>query len=125
MLEASRIAFPEAPPLTTNAVKAILQFTALKVHDDLGAEYDALTQGTGSVNPAGAIDLAALIERRPDQISAILRELAAALATGQLEPPPVTASAVVGELRLPPIVGSARGGVQGVGDPLGRERRAR
>ena len=35
------------PPLTANAIKAILQFTASKVRDDLGAEYDFLTQGAG------------------------------------------------------------------------------
>ena len=50
VIEANRAAFAGAPPLTPNAAKA-LQFTALKVHDELGAEYDALTQGAGSVNP--------------------------------------------------------------------------
>ena len=44
---------------TPNAVKAILQYTALPVRDDQGAQYDVLTQGTGSVNAAGAIEMAA------------------------------------------------------------------
>ena len=48
--------------LTPNAVKAILQFTALPVRDDQGARYDVLTQGTGSVNAAGAIEVAAHID---------------------------------------------------------------
>jgi serine protease AprX len=50
------------PALTPNAVKAILQFTALPARDDQGVEYDPLTQGTGSVNAAGAIDVAAHID---------------------------------------------------------------
>jgi subtilisin family serine protease len=48
--------------LTPNAVKAILQYTALPVRDDQGASYDVLTQGTGSVNAAGAIEVAAHID---------------------------------------------------------------
>ena len=62
ILEASRNASPSGTPLTPNAVKAILQFTALPVRDDQGVEYDYLTQGTGSVNAAGAIELAAHID---------------------------------------------------------------
>ena len=61
VLEANRAAFPSAPRLTPNAVKAILQFTALPARDDQGVPYDVLTQGTGSVNAAGAIELAAHI----------------------------------------------------------------
>jgi serine protease AprX len=61
IVEANRTAFPGAP-LTPNAVKAILEFTALRTLDDQGVEYDHLTQGAGSVNPAGAIDLAARID---------------------------------------------------------------
>jgi serine protease AprX len=62
ILEASRAASPSGTPLTPNAVKAVLQFTALPARDDQGVEYDYLTQGTGSVNPAGAIELAAHID---------------------------------------------------------------
>ena len=62
ILETSRNASPSGTPLTPNAVKAILQFTAFPVRDDQGAEYDHLTQGTGSVNAAGAIELAAHID---------------------------------------------------------------
>src|SRR4030095_5788307 len=61
ILEAHRTAFPNAP-LAPNAVKAILQYTSLRVRDEYGVEYDALTQGAGSVNAAGAIELAARID---------------------------------------------------------------
>lgn len=50
--------------LTPNAVKAILQFTAFPVRDEQGAQYDVLTQGTGSVNAAGAIQVAGHIDTR-------------------------------------------------------------
>jgi len=59
VLEANRTAFAGAPPLTPNAAKALLQFTALKVHDERGTEYDTLTQGAGSVNPAGGVMIGA------------------------------------------------------------------
>ena len=62
ILETSRNASPSGTPLTPNAVKAILQFTAFRARDDQGVEYDHLTQGTGSVNAAGAIELAAHID---------------------------------------------------------------
>jgi serine protease AprX len=62
ILEASRAASPSGTPLTPNAVKAVLQFTALPARDDQGVVYDYLTQGTGSVNAAGAIALAARID---------------------------------------------------------------
>ena len=61
ILEANRTAFPSGAGLTPNAVKAILQFTALPARDDQGVPYDVLTQGTGSVNAAGAIQVAARI----------------------------------------------------------------
>ena len=61
MIEANRSAF-SAAPLSPNAVKAILQYTSLPVRDEQGVEYDYLTQGTGSVNTAGAIALAARID---------------------------------------------------------------
>lgn len=57
IVEAHRDTFPWAAPLTPNLVKAILQYTALPTRTATGASYDYLTQGTGSVNPAGAIDL--------------------------------------------------------------------
>jgi serine protease AprX len=60
MIEANRSAFPA--PLAPNAVKAILQYTSLPVRNEQGVEYDYLTQGTGSVNTAGAIALAARVD---------------------------------------------------------------
>jgi serine protease AprX len=62
IVQAHRDAFPWAPPLTPNAVKAILQYTALPTRTDAGDRYDYLTQGTGSVNASGAIELAAHID---------------------------------------------------------------
>jgi serine protease AprX len=62
IVQAHREAFPWAPPLTPNAVKAILQYTALPARADDGVRYDYLTQGTGSVNTAGAVHLAAHID---------------------------------------------------------------
>jgi serine protease AprX len=61
LLEANRAAdyyhYPPHPSLTPNAVKAILQYTSVGIHDDLGVEYDPLRKGAGSLNPKGAIDL--------------------------------------------------------------------
>ena len=49
--------FHRQPPLTANLVKAILQFTAIRIP---GADY--LTQGGGEINAAGAIALAKAID---------------------------------------------------------------
>src|SRR5262249_56480784 len=63
LLEANRDENPgrRNPPLTPNAVKAILQFTALRLHDDAGVEYDSLRQGAGGLNARGAAALAAAL----------------------------------------------------------------
>jgi serine protease AprX len=47
--------------LTPNALKAVMEYTAIPVHDDSGAAYDALTQGAGDVEVAGAVVLARAI----------------------------------------------------------------
>jgi serine protease AprX len=72
VLEASRGASSDAPALTANAVKAILQYTAVplcpsgadpgETADGCGEVYDALTQGTGSINVGGATLIASLID---------------------------------------------------------------
>jgi serine protease AprX len=62
LLEANRAANPDRPPLTPNAVKAILQYTAFGIHDSLGLEYDPLRKGAGALNPAGGIQLARSID---------------------------------------------------------------
>ncbi|MGH9142694.1 MAG: S8 family serine peptidase, partial [Thermoanaerobaculia bacterium] len=64
LVEANRSAnhYPARPSLTPNAVKAILQYTALGIHDDAGAEYDPLRKGAGSLNTKGALDLGRLID---------------------------------------------------------------
>jgi serine protease AprX len=47
------------PPYpTANAIKAMLQYSATRLHDDSGVEYDSLTQGAGEVNGLGALLLA-------------------------------------------------------------------
>jgi len=61
VIEASRLANPQGPAITPNAVKAILQYTATVLRDDTGAPCDVLTQGAGGVNPAGAVGLASSI----------------------------------------------------------------
>ena len=58
ILEANQAAHPNAPPLTPNAVKAILQYSALPMYDASAVAYDTLTQGAGALNATGAIELA-------------------------------------------------------------------
>lgn len=48
--------------LSTGAVKSILEFTAIPVHDDDGELYDALTQGAGGINAGGAVSVAGSID---------------------------------------------------------------
>jgi serine protease AprX len=72
MLEAARNAHPAAPALSANAVKAILQYTAIplcpagndpgETNGSCGEPYDTLTQGTGSINVAAAIEVAAIVD---------------------------------------------------------------
>ena len=54
--------YPGAPPLTPNAVKAILQYSSTRVHDENGVEYSDLAQGAGSLNAAGAIEIVRAID---------------------------------------------------------------
>ena len=62
MLDANRLAHPAAPRLTANAVKALLQYTAIDVNGSgKMTRADALTQGTGAVNAEGALRLAWLV----------------------------------------------------------------
>jgi len=49
------------PHLTPNAVKAVLEFSSIPVLDDLGERFDALSQGTGQIQVAGAVALARVI----------------------------------------------------------------
>jgi serine protease AprX len=53
----NRASYSGAQPLTANAVKAMLEFSAIPVKD---ADY--LTQGAGEINAAGAIMLASAID---------------------------------------------------------------
>jgi serine protease AprX len=57
-----RSAFPGAPPLTSNAVKAMLQYSATPLRNADGVQYDALTQGSGLANGLGAVALAYLAD---------------------------------------------------------------
>ena len=54
--------YSDASTLTPNAVKAILQYSAVPVNDDAGAAYDVLTQGVGGINANGAIALGSAID---------------------------------------------------------------
>jgi hypothetical protein len=51
---------PYVPPpaLTSNAIKAMLQYSATPLRDAAGTKYDALTQGAGEVDGLGAMLLA-------------------------------------------------------------------
>jgi serine protease AprX len=62
VIEANRQAHPNAPSLTPNAIKAILQFSATPVGFATGAPSDALTEGAGAINVPAAIDLARAID---------------------------------------------------------------
>jgi serine protease AprX len=53
---------PALPGLTPNALKAVLQYSALTLVDDSGYPYDPLTQGAGGLNAAGALTLAGAID---------------------------------------------------------------
>jgi serine protease AprX len=53
----------DAPPLTPNAVKGVLQYSTIEVRNDLGIEYDPLRQGAGGLNGRGAIELGRAIDR--------------------------------------------------------------
>ena len=64
MLEANRAAnyYPYRPSLTPNAVKAVLHYTSVGIHDDAGLEYNVLRKGAGALNAKGAIDLGRTID---------------------------------------------------------------
>jgi serine protease AprX len=62
VVEASRGANPGGMPLTPNALKAVLQYTAVPLENAAGEPYDALTQGTGGINARGAVAMALAIE---------------------------------------------------------------
>ncbi len=61
VVQASRTANIEGAGLTPNALKAILQYTALPLQNGRGQAVDALTQGTGGVNARGAVAMALAI----------------------------------------------------------------
>ena len=50
------------PYLTPNLAKGVLQYTAIALHDDAGAAYNPLRQGTGGINAAGALQLLGRID---------------------------------------------------------------
>ncbi len=61
VLQASRAVNRDAPELTPNALKAVLQYTAFQLDESGGDPYDALTQGTGEINARGALVMALAI----------------------------------------------------------------
>jgi serine protease AprX len=62
MIEQHRAAAPETPALTPNTVKAMLQYSAFAVRNDLGIEYDPLREGAGALNGAGAVALSRSVD---------------------------------------------------------------
>lgn len=60
MIEQARLHFAGARP-TSNAVKAMLQRSAIPLANAAGARYDRLTQGAGELNAYGATRLAAAL----------------------------------------------------------------
>jgi serine protease AprX len=52
-----RGSFDAPPDLTSNAIKALLEYSATPLRDEDGRPYGALEQGAGLVNAAGAIAL--------------------------------------------------------------------
>jgi len=62
MIEQHRLADPYSPALTPNTVKAMLQYSAFAVRNDLGVEYDPLREGAGALNGAGAVALARSVD---------------------------------------------------------------
>jgi serine protease AprX len=64
VIEANRVAHPGGYP-TPNTVKAMLQYSALPVlANKKFDEVDSLAQGTGEINPLGAVHLAEAIDSR-------------------------------------------------------------
>jgi len=63
LIEANRASHPGSF-LSPNAVKAILQYSALPVDDANGDNFDVLAQGTGEINVRGASELASAIDTR-------------------------------------------------------------
>ena len=63
LLEAGRAGDSSVPAVAPNAVKAVLQFTALPLRDSTGKLYDALTQGTGAINAQGSIAMFEALDR--------------------------------------------------------------
>ena len=63
VIAANRVAVPTShPALPPNAVKAILEYTGVRVTDGSGLPYNRLVQGAGAVNAGGAIELATAID---------------------------------------------------------------
>jgi serine protease AprX len=56
MIDQAKSSFNAAPPV--NAIKAMLQVSALPMTNASGVKYDVLTQGAGALNAAGAVTVA-------------------------------------------------------------------
>jgi serine protease AprX len=62
VIESNQQAGYRSSVMTPNLVKAILQYSAIPLHDANGVAYDVLTQGAGAVNALGAIALSNAID---------------------------------------------------------------
>jgi serine protease AprX len=67
MMEGHETSHPGTPALTPNAVKAMMQYSALAVRNSLGIEYDPLREGAGALNGGGAITLARAVDTASPQ----------------------------------------------------------
>lgn len=63
MIEQSKLTFGGVRP-KTNTIKAMLQRSAIPLKNASGVRYDTLTQGAGSLNALGAVQLAAALDPR-------------------------------------------------------------
>jgi serine protease AprX len=70
--------------LTPNAVKAVLQYTALTMRDASGVVYDRMTQGAGALNADGALQLARAIADVRRGTGLVYRRLPAMVAVHHL-----------------------------------------
>jgi len=81
MLDASRRAGFDAVPLNANLVKAMLQYSAIRIAPKHGAGPDPLTQGAGEITASGAIALASAIDTAAPIDTSWLRTSVAGLTT--------------------------------------------
>jgi len=81
MLDANRRSGFDGPGLSANAVKAMLQYSAIPLAPKHMAAYDVLTQGAGEISASGAIALASAVDTSAPLDASWLRSSVAGLTT--------------------------------------------